>query len=896
MASHKSEYYKQNKAKISRKLRIDTSGKETGASKGRRFVLWGGITAIIALFVVVGTAGLGTLIAPPNQVVLSSESHAIDVFSPNGSKLPFALVSNTAEYTTTSNTTYILTNVTAGEMARNNVGKLSVNLTSKAVSPSMVSTSADSGAKPDSTTGATYNVTFTEENLTHLTTSTYWYFCVFSIGGHTPVYTSPINELNTSVTTTLPNGTYYATANTYNNSFLDPFVSHFTVSGAAVHVLLSYELTYTTTVKETGFPGTSSCTNEYACVFYMISSSPHNTTINSTYYQSDCCPSSLAPSTSTLTSFVNGTYLVSFYGINVTTHHLIPYAALPQIFTVNGASTTIYVNFSAAFPTNLKESGLPSGVNWTATTSINGGSDTFYDPLNSALYISNATAENATTSSEGYLLNGTYGITGYAYNASTHTQYAADFQTATVNGAASTVNMTFKTAYNLTVNETGLKLSPGTSWVMHLSTGQNLTSYSSDIIATLVSGNYSYTITASGHNSISGSFSLSANKILNVTFPMQFTVMFNEKGLPSGKSWTVIASHTFSDSAAAGRVITLSLNNGSYAYQVLSNDTAMAALPGDFTIAGANLTVNVTFSKAYNVTFHETGLPANTMWFVNLTVNGAEETVFNFNASQITANMSAPLSNATYQYTGFGFNNTTKDLYMTSFGNFTVKGANLTVNLTFARGYAVIFLEKGLPSGTSWYIKLNTGQVLSSASFKLNSTTTTLAVFGLLKEGNYTYTPRISVAGYTATSGKLDLTNNTMVNVTFTQVLPPPPLITATITIGFGTSVSNFVPVVSNVTNISYAMLLIQPYFLTGNQSNHLMIEVNTSAGSGLKYVTFELLGNNGTFSSFGPIYAEDFGYVAGGTIILALTFATLPWIAIYREQWIMSVSEKKVS
>ena len=895
MAS-KSKYFKQNKAKVSRKkLRIDTSGKETGASKGRRFVLWGGITAIIALFVVVGTAGLGTLIAPPNQVVLSSESHAIDVFSPNGSKLPFALVSNTAEYTTTSNTTYILTNVTAGEMARNNVGKLSVNLTSKAVSPSMVSTSADSGAKPDSTTGATYNVTFTEENLTHLTTSTYWYFSVFSIGGHTPVYTSPINELNTSVTTTLPNGTYYATANTYNNSFIDPFISHFTVSGAAVHVFLSYEHVYSTTVKEKGVQTTSSSSLAYECLYERLSSTPHNTTTSSPYYITNCFFStSSAYVNCTQTQFVNGTYSASFYAVNCSTHDLVAYAAPSQIFTINGANATVYANFSAAYPIVLKESGLPSSVNWTATTSINGGSNTFYDPFNSALYVSNATAENATTSSEGYLLNGTYGITGYAYDAATHTHYAAVFQTATVNGAVTTVNMTFETAYNLTVNEARLKLSPGTSWVMHLSTGQNLTSFSSDIIATLVSGNYSYTITASGYNSISGSFSLSANKILNVTFPMQFTVMFNEKGLPSGKSWTVIASHTFSGSAAAGRVITLSLTNGSYAYQVLSNDTAMAAFPGDFTIAGANLTVNVTFSKAYNVTFHETGLPANTMWFVNLTVNGAEETVFNFNASHITANMSASLSNATYQYTGFGFNNTTKDLYMTSFGNFTVKGANLTVNLTFARGYAVIFLEKGLPSGTSWYIKLNTGQVMASAPLKLNSTTNVLAVFGFLMEGNYTYTPRISIAGYTASPGKLDLSNNTMVNVTFTKVLSPSPLITATITIGFGTSVSNFVPVVSNVTNISYAMLLIQPYFLTGNQSNHLMIEVNTSAGSGLKYVTFELLGNNGTFSSFGPIYAEDFGYVAGGTIILALTFASLPWIAIYREEWVMS--GKKVS
>ena len=610
MASRKSSYYKQSRAAISRKLRIDTSGKETGASKGRRFVLWGGITAIIALFVVVGTAGIGSMLAPPNQAVLLPESHAISVFSSNGSKIPFALVSSTTEYTTSSNTTYILTNVTVGEMAHNNVGKISVNLSAGASFAAVSAIPIPNLVFPDASTGSSYNVTFTEHNLT------------------LPHYDWSVNITN---------------------------------------------------------------------------STGHS-----------------------------------------------------QVLTTNKTSDTLA------------------------------------------------------------LVNGTY-----SYVAATN---ESDF-------------------------------------------------------ATLAS---SYSFTVSG-----------AKLSLDVNYSQKFVATFNEAGLASGKGWTVLVSHSLSGSAAAGRVITFDLFNGSYSYQALTNETAVAAFPGSFSIDGAALSVNVTFTKAYNVTFHETGLPANTMWFVNLTVNRAEETVFNFNASHITANMSASLSNATYQYTGYGFNNTTKDLYMTTFGNFTVKGANLTVNLTFARAYAVIFLEKGLPSGTSWYVALNTGQVMASAPLKLNSTTNTLAVFGFLMEGNYTYTPRISIAGYTASPGKLDLSNNTMVNVTFTKVLPPPPLITATITIGFGTSVSNFVPVVSNVTNISYAMLLIQPYFLTGNQSEHLMIEVNTSAGAGLKYVTFELLGNNGTFSSFGPIGAEDFGYVVGGTIILALSFVTVPWIAIYREQWIMS--ERKV-
>ena len=872
MASRKSSYYKQNKAAIKRKLKIDTSGKETGASKGRRFVLWGGITAIIALFVVVGTAGIGSMIAPPTQVVLTSESHAITVFSSNGSKIPFASTSSgEAEYTTSSNTTYILTNVTMGEMAHNNVGKMAVNLTAGAVFPSTVTTPISlSTISPDVSGGTTYSVNFTEKNLTHLSSTNYWQIDICNTGTGA-LYDSP-KEYNTSFTYALVNGTYTFKAYAPTGTFLYPFTTSFTVSGHNLKILVPFEYKYNADVIVKNLPANATRIDVATGVFSLLKL-PSNSTYSGSNFQCSFPGTATSPPLQSNISLTNGTYNAYFYTCSSNCSYL-PYLILPQTFTINGANLSLNFSVSKGYPISFKETGLPLKISWNVNAYINGAYDTF---------------QTINTSSTYYLLNGTYGIVGNAANSTTGVKYASIYQPLTINGDP-TVNLTFTNAYTLTIDETGLLA--GTSWTVHLSTGQNLTSSTTSLSATLAKDTYNYTITASGYQTLEGTISLTANKTLNVTFNPAYNVTFNEKGLPTGKSWMVLASHNVSGGAVAGRVITLVLFNGSYSYQILTNDTAVAAFPGHFTVAGHNLEVNVTFNLAYNVTFHETGLPANTMWFVNLTVNGATETVFNTNTSKITANMSAPLSNATYLYTGFGFNNTTKYLYMTTFGNFTVKGASLTVNLTFARAYAIIFLEKGLPSNTAWNIVLNTGQTLTSAPLKLNNTTNTLAVFGFLMEGNYTYTPRISIAGYTGAPGKFDLTNNTMVNVTFTQVLPPPPLIKATITIGFGTSVSNFVPIVSNVTNISYAMLLIQPYYLTGNQSEHLMIEVNTSA-PGLKYVTFELLGNTGPFSSFGPIHAEDFGYVVGGTIILALTLVTVPWIAIYREQWIMS--ERKV-
>jgi hypothetical protein len=760
-------------------------------------------------------------------------------------------------------------------MALKNVGKLSVNLTPGAVSPSVV---ASSGVTPDFGTSSTYNVTFNEHNLTHLVSPKCWRVVVQdAINGpsHAPQYESP-EEVNTSVSTTLANGSYYFLGLTNCTGFTDPFNVSFTVAGKALNISVSFEQVYSLTMNVSGFSGSISSVIFTAAIYQIGLPSNYKMTPSSPvdHYHT---MSSAAPFTVNV-SLTNGTYYAMFtVGAS--------FAAPPQTFAISGAASSINVSFSYAYTVSVDVSSDIPHVTFTLSSAMPYALNVTFNGL-----YENSTACGNTSLT---LSNGTYGMSGYATNSTTGAPYMTIFKTFTVKGANLTVNLTFEDAYHLMVSESGLL--KGTSWTLHLSTGQNLTSSTTSLSTLLAKDTYNYTITASGYTTLNGNISLTANETLNATFPpVQFTVAFNEKGLPAGKSWMVLASHVSAEGAVAGRAITLVLFNGSYSYQILTNDTAMAAFPGHFTVAGANLTVNVSFNKAYNVTFHETGLPANTMWLVNLTVNGATETVFNMNTSKITANMSVPLSNATYLYTGFGFNNTTKYLYMTTFASFTVKGANLTVNLTFARAYAVIFIEKGLPSGTPWYIKLNTGQIMPSASLKLNNTANTLVVFGFLMEGNYTYTPRISTAGYTAPSGKIDLTNNTMVNVTFTQVLPPPPLIKATITIGFGTSVSNFVPVVSNVTNISYAMLLIQPYYLTGNQSEHLMIEINTTAGSGLNHVVFELLGNNGTFSSFGPIHAEDFGYVVGGTIILALTLVTVPWIAIYREQWVMS--ERKVN
>lgn len=69
------------------------------------------------------------------------------------------------------------------------------------------------------------------------------------------------------------------------------------------------------------------------------------------------------------------------------------------------------------------------------------------------------------------LSSGNYTVTNYAYDAATHTLYATNPAHFKASATSPTVNMTFADAPNLTVNEAGIKLSSGTSWIIYLSTG-----------------------------------------------------------------------------------------------------------------------------------------------------------------------------------------------------------------------------------------------------------------------------------------------------------------------------------------------------------------------------------------------------------------------------------------
>jgi len=189
-----------------------------------------------------------------------------------------------------------------------------------------------------------------------------------------------------------------------------------------------------------------------------------------------------------------------------------------------------------------------------------------------------------------------------------------------------------------------------------------------------------------------------------------YVVTFQESGLPSGVCWSVALSNGLSGALCPSSdavMISFSVSNGTYHYTI-SNATAgwswnasgvYAPTPstGSVTVAGANVTVDVTFAKeaTYAVTFSETGLPNGTFWWVELgggwdPASGTASPAWfggNFNGSNgSTVGFTVP--DGTYSFVvglaGNPCNNSTVYAPTPENGTVTVNGTDVTVRVTFA--------------------------------------------------------------------------------------------------------------------------------------------------------------------------------------------------------------------
>ena len=369
------------------------------------------------------------------------------------------------------------------------------------------------------------------------------------------------------------------------------------------------------------------------------------------------------------------------------------------------------VTVAPVYPVTFSETGLPSGTLWSVTL--------------------NGSMQSSTTSTLSFSeSNGSYryvigDVSGWHQTTQPYTGSVAVRGSPVVESPLAFSQI----SYTVTFTQSGLPL--GVTWWVNLTNGQSYPGTGSTIQFSEPNGSYVYSAQAAGpkYGAPGGTFKITGNPLsLAVTFSsVRYSATFTESGLPLGTMWWVNITGGPSGSSTSS-VITLSLVNGTYAFSAASTRPAYLAPGGTFTVNGAAVSESVTFVLTYLVTFTESGLPAGTAWWVNLT-NG----VSLFSTGSL---VSISELNGSYAYSVA----TADKTYRATGGPFVVNGAPLSLPVAFARvTYTVSFTEQLLPIGTMWWVNLTNGQ-----SFPGTGTSITFA------EPNGSYAFLVRAPGYVA--------------------------------------------------------------------------------------------------------------------------------------------------
>lgn len=153
-------------------------------------------------------------------------------------------------------------------------------------------------------------------------------------------------------------------------------------------------------------------------------------------------------------------------------------------------------------------------------------------------------------------------------------------------------------------------------------------------------------------------------------------------------------------------------------------------------------------TASYAVNFTETGLPASTTWYVNITGGSSRSS----SGNSIIFN----LTNGNYRYNV----SASGGQYVASGGHFTVLGAQVNRKVAFSIPHRVTFLEAGLPSGSPWYINVSA----QPGSGRITGDNFTMS----LPDGFYTYSAASSNRSYHSPSGTFTVSgSNISMSVNF---------------------------------------------------------------------------------------------------------------------------------
>ena len=896
----------------SKKLRLDTSGKESGASKGRRFVLWGGLTALVALFLVAGTALMGGIVAPPNTQVLQNQSVASAVYAQNGSLIPFSSVSGTTEYSTSDNISYIMSNATAAQMAASDVGKVIVNL-SQFSSSSSSAVPFTAGPPPSYPVSGIEHGIVPGTNLTVLAPP-----IINQLGGNGYDISGFSIGDGYLFVTALGNSGYTGSLLMYNMTSLQLVKSVIHNSSNALNIPYSpVYVSATHTLFYGDFGGAQ-------VSWYNLSTGKQgNISVSQGSLGGGYGPISLVSYENAILEVGGNVKTNNLTLINTTSLSVMQNLRMGQepnaivadpsahlLFVANSASNSVTVinvsNFNAASHNSLsilKNVTVGTGP-WSEqyhggslyVANVGSGNISVMNAATLKVTSSIAISHMWTSSSCAFL---TY-TGGNLFAASSTTDNVSAINTTTLKFTANlTASISSNVLYgygnyvydgNYAGNNFFIIGHP-TPWTMNLSQSGTSQLHSSNYVVDTMAGAGLYYA-----NATSPGYFTDHMGILNVTAAMSLNVTFHnvnitETGLPAGTNWTIDWNGTLHRTNLS--YMTLSEPNGTYMVNgsfinFSSPSGRMGFAPmmnSEVTISGRPVSLNVTYVPMYALTFNEKGLPRNTVWNVSISmaanVSGHASTGYMNMSSRLNVIM-VPVFNSSMSFDGVLFNITYSYTigkvpgYTVAprTGTFKVTGNATVINVTFARPtYVLTFKETGLPSGMSWTATVNSVLTAGNGS--------SIAI----SEPNGTYNYSLSANGYTAKpyQGNVTISGKAVtVNVTFTKVLLPS--VKTTITIGFGTSAKNFIPLRSVTINGTLVTFLMEPYYLAGtNGSSHFMVEISSPVS--MHYVSLQLVGNNGTLSHLGPLAWENVGYVVGGSAILLMAVLSAPWLDIYRDR-----------
>gem|GEM_PF-6395891 len=391
---------------------------------------------------------------------------------------------------------------------------------------------------------------------------------------------------------------------------------------------------------------------------------------------------------------------------------------LPPSFGVNFTQRTTYGGIL------VQESGLAQGTGWDVA--VNGTTE---ESVDSWFVVDRG--------------NGFYNFT-----VGTIADYAASPRegVVTVNGSFSTVTIVFApTTWYAVFAANGLPF--GVPWYVNLTSGPSGFSPESSgpldqlgVSFQLTNGSYTYTAESADKSYVTagtGAFSIWGTSFIQtiVFSPENYSVAFEEAGLPAGSTWSVLLNGTWLASDLPR--IVFQETNGNYPFLV-GDIYGFTATPsaGAVIVRGSDPTaVDVYFSSSlvFSANFHESGLPAGTGWSVAV---GAQF------QSSLTSNVTIWLPNGTYGYVIQSVAGYTT----TFFGFLDIVGANASVEVVWTpQTFPVIVVEFGLPNGTNWSVTIQSLSSTISQTFYSNSS----AIILYLPNGSYSISVRVP-AGFTA--------------------------------------------------------------------------------------------------------------------------------------------------